>query len=139
MENFLLVGKCSSKNAKIWAKNHHFGKKIRGRNKISSTLCRKFAAVYRKIAISCPDYTFLSDDAAACDREIDRYTTLDDYVQQRLSAGDKLQDVDCDAFWLWNGHRRTTKRNYTLFIGTVEITDHEQSTVTERSPKESTD
>ena len=46
---------------KIWCKTHTWGGEFRGKIGILSThnlLCRKFAAVCRKIATSCPAYFF---------------------------------------------------------------------------------
>jgi len=65
-KNFLLVGKGSSKIQNLGLKISHLGE-FKGKIKNLSThnvLCRKFAAVCRKIAIFCPSY-FLTLHAAA--------------------------------------------------------------------------
>ena len=59
-KNIFLVGKFSFKNAKLGLKAHIL-KTFNGKLKIENThnlLCRKFAAVCRKIATSCPASIF---------------------------------------------------------------------------------
>jgi len=61
MENFLLVGQFSFKNTKIVTAIPPFWRKLQKKVEILSShdlLCRTFAAVYRKIATSCPVQLF---------------------------------------------------------------------------------
>ena len=60
-ENCHLVGKFSSKIQKLERKIPHFWENLLAKIKLFSThnlLCRKFAAVFRKIATSCPLLSF---------------------------------------------------------------------------------